>query len=135
MKKHSISKIRRHRIYDARMLTETLGVHRKTIGRWIKQGLEIIPGTHPCKFWGQDIIIFLEVRQKKNGQRLNPGELFCLSCRAPRLPLAGSIKLEKTGKRIGKSTKQVIIRATCSVCGGKLSKFSSERRENGQDKR
>lgn len=134
MKKIKLSKIRRNRIYDARMLQDALGVHRGTLQRWIKEGLEYIQGPKPYKVWGADIVKFLENRWKKTRCRLKPDELYCMCCKEGREPRPGSVKLEKTRKKLGKDTQLVIIRAICNVCGAKMSKVSSERRENERRK-
>ncbi len=130
MKNYRISAIRSNRIYDERMLRKAIGIHPQTFHRWIKDGLPTLPGPLPYKVLGDDVRIFLEKRRNERCHKLGPNEMYCLSCRAGRHPLPGSIVLEKTRKKLGKNTLQVILHAKCPVCGGKMMQYSSERKES-----
>lgn len=130
MKKYLTSSIWSNRIYDAKMIGKTIGIHPLTFNRWIKEGLPTIPGPLPHKVLGKDLRVFLENRRSKHHHNLKEGQMLCMSCRAGRYPLPGSIEVEKNRKKLGRDTYQVILYAKCSVCGGMMSRLSSERKEN-----
>lgn len=130
MKRYKTNALLSHRIYDGQMLRKTIGIHPQTLNRWIKDGLPALPGPLPYKVRGEDIRTYLETRRNERRCKLNPDQMYCMSCRAGRYALPGSLVPERTGKRMGKDTFQVILHAECHLCGGKMVRYSSERKEN-----
>lgn len=98
--------VKKHRSYTVEEIASLLRVHRNTVHQWIKRaGLPTIDGQRPMLVLGQDLIDFLLARRHRNKQRCQPGEIFCVRCRAPKAP-AGDIadyipRTPKLGQLIG----------------------------------
>lgn len=81
---HRLVKI--HRSYTVEEIAKVLGVHRNTVREWIRRGLQSIDNKRPLLVHGLDLIVFLQARRVKRKHRCQPGEIYCVRCRAPRQP-------------------------------------------------
>jgi hypothetical protein len=99
-----------------------LDVHVHTVRRWLKDGLCSIDGQSPSLIHGAELRRYLDVRAKGRKQKCGPDEMYCLSCRAPRLPILGSVHFadlnEKTVRLVG----------SCCTCGRKICRAGSASR-------
>lgn len=106
--------VKRHRSYSVGELAETLHVHKNTVRAWHRAGLTPIDTRKPMVFHGAAVIAFLEARRAKAKHPCPPGHIYCLKCRAPRMPdgnMADYIPLtDITGN----------LAALCPVCGGMI---------------
>ena len=75
-----------HRNYTVEEIAKLFDIHKNTVRQWIKEGLETINDKRPMLILGHVLIAFLQARRLKNKQTCKPGELYCVRCRAPRLP-------------------------------------------------
>lgn len=75
-----------HRNYTVDEVARLCGVHRNTVRDWIKRGLPTIDHTRPVLIHGRDLALFLKEKRLKNKQTCQPGELYCVRCRAPKNP-------------------------------------------------
>lgn len=75
-----------HRNYTVEEVSRLFGVHRNTVRAWIKRGLRICDSKKPMLILGRDLYEFLQVRRTKNKQTCQPGEMYCVRCRAPKAP-------------------------------------------------
>ena len=82
---HRLAKI--HRNYTVEEVAKLLGVHRNTVRHWLKQGLPTNDRKRPTLILGRDLGVFLQARRSKNKRRCQPGEIYCVRCRAPRIQL------------------------------------------------
>jgi hypothetical protein len=80
-------RIKMHRSYSIEEAARTLGVHKNTVANWLKNGLDQIDDQRPILMQGRVLRAFLHERRKSQKSRCAVGELYCLKCRAPRLPL------------------------------------------------
>ncbi len=109
-------------------LAKILQVHVRTIQAWHKAGLSPNnPNERPLLFKGEVVRAFLTKRRDKGRHELRPGEFYCTKCHKPRMPRHGSVTFELTNRRIGKGALQVIIRASCQVCGCAVNLFSTDK--------
>jgi excisionase family DNA binding protein len=88
-RRYNLRRVKIHRTYTPAEASKLLGVHKHTVGRWIASGLPLIERRRPYLIHGTDLRDFLAARQPRK-QPLQPGEMYCLPCRAPRRP-AGDI--------------------------------------------
>src|SRR5260221_14166753 len=75
-----------HRSYSVDEMARLFNVHKNTIRSWLKQGLAAIDGQRPTVARGDEIRRFLTNRRARAKQACGPGRLFCLPCRAPKVP-------------------------------------------------
>jgi predicted DNA-binding protein (UPF0251 family) len=80
-------RIKMHRSYSIEEASRTLGVHKNTVANWLKNGLDQIDAQRPILIQGRVLRAFLHERRKSQKSRCAVGELHCLKCRGPRLPL------------------------------------------------
>lgn len=125
MRNYLLHNIKRRHTYDSKEIAALLNVDRKTIQRWMKQGLKpIMPNKKPLLFDGQVLYDFIKVMRAGRKVPLGKDEFFCLSCKTAVKAKQGTQRLEKTGKRIGKKNmEQYSKTGRCEVCGGKVSLF------------
>ena len=75
-----------HYTYTVEDITKLFGVHRKTVHRWIKDGLPTISRARPFLIHWGDLAEFLQAPRLKNKRKCRPGEIYCVRCRAPKNP-------------------------------------------------
>jgi hypothetical protein len=75
-----------HRNYTVEETAGLLGIHKNTVRAWVKTGLPVIDDSRPMLILGQDLAAFLQTRRSKNKQTCQPGEIYCVRCRAPKHP-------------------------------------------------
>ena len=78
-------RVKLHHSYTISELSALIGAHKHTIGRWIAAGLETTDARRPLLIHGADFRAFMKAREPIK-QRCQPGEFYCLGCRAPRRP-------------------------------------------------
>ncbi len=74
-----------HHSYTIAEVAATAGVHVQTVRGWIKQGLRCLREEKPFLILGCDVRAFME-QQNQAKTPLGKNELFCLKCRAARVP-------------------------------------------------
>lgn len=79
-------RVKIHRNYTVEEAAALLWVHKNTVRQWVKEGLPICDNHRPMLILGHDLAAFLSFRRKRNKQKCKPEELYCLKCRAPRMP-------------------------------------------------
>ncbi len=81
---HRLVKI--HRSYTVEEIAKLFNIHKNTVHRWVKEGLDTIDDKRPMLILGHVLIAFLQARRARNKQTCKPGELYCVRCRAPKSP-------------------------------------------------
>lgn len=75
-----------HRNYTVEEIATLFGVHRNTVRAWVKRGLPTSDDRRPMLILGRDLVAFLQVQRAKNKRICQPGEIYCVRCRAPKAP-------------------------------------------------
>ncbi|WP_371199105.1 helix-turn-helix domain-containing protein [Hyphomicrobium sp. 99] len=96
--------------YDVAEAARLLGVHRNTIRRWLKDGLEPIDDRRPLLIHGSRLKAFLSQRMRSRKRTCRPGEFYCFRCRAPRKPWGGMADVTL------RTEKLASLRALCAAC-------------------
>jgi hypothetical protein len=81
---HRLAKI--HRNYTVEEIANLFGIHKNTVRRWIDDGLETLDQRRPLLVHGIELATYLRARRAKNKRPCQPGEIYCVRCRAPRRP-------------------------------------------------
>src|SRR6266404_3171676 len=75
-----------HRNYSVEDIARLFGIHKNTVRNWLKQGLATIDDRRPILVLGQELSRFLHECRQKAKQSCGLGRLYCIACRAPKVP-------------------------------------------------
>jgi Helix-turn-helix domain len=75
-----------HRNYSVEEIARLFGLHKNTIRNWLKQELAAIDDHRPMLILGRELSRFLQERRQRGKQSCGPGRIFCIACRAPKVP-------------------------------------------------
>lgn len=115
---YSLRALRTDYSYTVEQIADLYDVTIDTVRRWIRvDGLKRIPRVRPFLVHSSELKAFLEKRQKDRRHPCAQHEIYCLSCRVPRVPKIQS----GVAKLIVNGTTRVS--AQCSVCGCKIFKI------------
>ncbi len=99
-----------HRNYTVEEVAGLFGVHRNTVREWVKRGLPTNDDRRPMLILGRDLVAFLRARRAKNKRTCQPGEIYCLRCRAPRAAAGDMADYQPVTETLGN------LVATCALC-------------------
>lgn len=99
-----------HRNYTVGEVAGLFGVHRNTVRKWVKRGLPTNDDRRPMLILGRDLVAFLRARRAKNKRTCQPGEIYCVRCRAPKAPAGDMADYEPVTETLGN------LIAICSDC-------------------
>lgn len=99
-----------HRNYTVEEVASLYGIHRNTVREWVKRGLATSDDRRPLLILGRDLVAFLQARRTKNKQPCQPGEIYCVRCRAPKAPAGDMADYEVVTETLGN------LIAICSDC-------------------
>jgi hypothetical protein len=78
--------VKLYRNYSVEDIARLFGIHKNTVRSWLKQGLAAIDDRRPTLVTGQELSRFLHERRQKAKQSCGPGRIYCIACRAPKVP-------------------------------------------------
>ena len=105
---HRLIKI--HRSYTVEEIANLFGSHKNTVRNWVKDGLATSDDKRPMLILGHDLVAFLQSRRVKNKQTCKDGEIYCVRCRAPKLPAADMAEYSPVTEKFGN------LMAICPDC-------------------
>jgi hypothetical protein len=108
-----------HRSYTVEEVARLFGTHKNTVRAWVKAGLPICDSKRPMLILGRDLAAFLRMRRTKNKRPCQPGEIYCVRCRAPRLPAGGMAEYEPVTEKFGS------LMGICPDCEGMIYRRAS----------
>ena len=103
-----------NRNYTVEETAQRLGVHKNTVRTWVKAGLPTCDSKRPTLILGPDLRAFLQERRTKKKQSCKPGEIYCVRCRAPKLPAGGMADYQPITANLG------MLSGICPGCGGMI---------------
>jgi hypothetical protein len=75
-----------HRNYSVEEISRLFSVHKNTVRNWLREGLTPIDDQRPILIQGGELRRFLMDRRARTKQACGPGRMYCLPCRAPKVP-------------------------------------------------
>ncbi len=108
-----------HRNYTVEEVACLLGAHKNTVRAWIKAGLPTIEGKRPILILGPDLVTYLKARRTKNKRPCQPGEIYCVRCRAPQRPAGDMAEYEPVTEKFGS------LKGICPDCEGMIYRRAS----------
>ena len=75
-----------HRSYTVEEVAHLFGTHKNTVRAWVKAGLPTCDDKRPSLILGRELAGFLKARHTKNKRPCQPGEIYCVRCRAAKRP-------------------------------------------------
>jgi len=81
-------------------IARLFGIHKNTVRSWLKQGLAAIDDRRPILILGQELSRFLRERRQKAKKTCGPGRIYCIACRAPKVPAGKMAECMPSGRLI-----------------------------------
>lgn len=104
--------LRAARSYTFEEAATALCVSRGTVRAWAKNGLPTMKSQRPYLILGEALKDFLQAKTEKGKVALQPTELYCLTCKAPRTPMGMLVDC------IPQTANTCRLMGLCEVCGG-----------------
>jgi len=108
-----------HRNYTVEEVANVFSIHKNTVRSWIKDGLAVNDDKRPILILGSELKLYLQEKRKSNKRKCQMFEIYCVRCRAPKVPAENMVDFEPntltTGRLIG----------LCPECGCIINKFFS----------
>lgn len=86
-------------------------VHKNTVRAWVKSGLPTTDARRPILILGRELARFLHERRQRTRQQCQPGQFYCLRCRAPREPAS------RVAAYVPITSSSGNLRGQCGDCG------------------
>jgi len=90
-----------HYSYTVEEVAKLCDHHKNTVRNWIKDGLPTINDKRPILIPGHLLKEFLQARRGKSKRPCKLGELYCVRCRAPKLPAGNMADFEPDNEKVG----------------------------------
>ncbi|MDC5854529.1 helix-turn-helix domain-containing protein [Vibrio europaeus] len=112
------------RSYTVIGVSETLGVHPKTVRNWIRVGLPVADQRRPLLINGADLKSYLTQKRGAYMHRCELDEVYCFKCKQSKSPTIGSLQF------IAKPAGMAQMTGGCEECGYQGNKYVSWRDVN-----
>jgi hypothetical protein len=99
-----------HRCYSVDEVSRLFKIHKNTARNWLRQGLTAIDNQRPTLIRGEELRRFLVERRARTKQACGPGRIYCLPCRAPKVPAGKMAECVATSDTTG------TLRGVCPDC-------------------
>lgn len=125
--------VRRKRRYNLRLIKATwpytvqdvaalLGVNKNAVGLWMRTGLQADRQQRPFLIRGDELVRFLDARQRKRRTKCGLAQFFCFKCRAARDAAGGQASVQTL------SPGRFMVQAVCDHCGTRMNKIPGARK-------
>jgi hypothetical protein len=111
--------VKTHRSYTVEEVARLFGMHKNTVRAWVKAGLPTCDGKRPILILGHELAEYLKARRTKNKRPLQPGEIYCVRCRAPKQPAGEMAEYQPITESLGN------LIGICPDCEGMIYRRAS----------
>lgn len=111
-----LRRVRSQTTYTAQEAADILGVAVGTVRRWLRDGLPALDERRPVLVFGKDLKTWLGKRSTARKRKCRPDEMYCLRCRAPRKPCAGTVQI------LLRNRKTLLIKGRCNQCNAEMNR-------------
>jgi hypothetical protein len=108
-RRYDSRRVKIHHSYNVAEIEKLLGVHKNTVLRWMKAGLNPIERKRPLLIHGSDLRAFLKAHNPRK-QPCRAGELYCVKCRVPKRPAGDMVDY------VPRSPMAGTIQGLCPTC-------------------
>jgi hypothetical protein len=108
-----------HRSYTVEEAARLFGTHKNTVRAWVKAGLPTCDGKRPILILGCELAGYLKARRTKNKRPCQPGEIYCVRCRAPKRPAGDMAEYLPITESLGN------LEGICPDCDGMIYRRAS----------
>jgi len=117
-----LRRIRTTTTYSPVEIASLFAIHRNTVFRWIRDGLQPLDDSKPLLIHGSELRRYLKQRNRKRKQTCAPDEMPCFRCRAPRRAAQGTIRIAC------QNAQTLTLTANCATCGTRMYRAGSARK-------
>lgn len=103
-------RIKSDKAYRIGELADAAEVSSATVRAWLRSGMGQMDDTRPTMIMGFQALAYLNERKRAAKRPMEPWELYCLRCKAPRRPLGGMTDYVATSAAGGR------LKGLCGVC-------------------
>jgi hypothetical protein len=96
---HRLVKI--HRNYTVEEVACLFGTHKNTVRAWLKSGLPKCDTKRSILILGCELAAYLKARRTRNKRPCQPGEIYCVRCRAPKRPAGDMAEYQPITEKFG----------------------------------
>lgn len=96
--------VKKYRNYTVEETAALFEIHKNTVRMWIKSGLQTIDDGRPAVILGMELIRYLQARRAGKKRPCRPGQMYCVKCRATKLPGAGMVEYQPLTEKLGNLT-------------------------------
>jgi Helix-turn-helix domain len=114
-----------HRNYSVEDVSRLFSIHKNTVRNWLREGLKPIDDQRPTLIQGSELRRFLTERRARSKQTSGPGRLYCLPCRAPKVPAGKIADCIQTGDTSG------TLQGICPECNRMIYRRVNPQKLNG----
>lgn len=107
------------RSYTVEEAARLFGIHKNTVRAWVKAGLPTCDTKRPTLILGCELAAFLKARRTKNKRPCQPGEIYCVRCRAPKHPAGDMAEYQPITTTLGN------LIGICPDCEGMIYRRTS----------
>jgi len=118
------SRIKSNRNYTVIDVSEMLGVHPKTVRKWIRVGLPVVDTKRPLLINGADLKVHLMQKRRAILFDCEKHEMCCFQCKEATKPSIESVLF------IAKPAGMAHMTGVCEECGCRMNKYVSWRDVN-----
>ena len=123
-RRFTANRIKSNRNYTVADVSETLGVHFKTVRNWIRVGLPVIDANRPLLINGADLKVYLKQKRKATMFYCEVHVMCCFRCKQPMKPILDSVLF------IAKPAGMAHMAGACEECDTRMNKYVSWRDVN-----